>query len=127
MNHKVELKVKQEDDEALSFFLPTETVHDNVKAIIHQQNYKIAYLQEMSIDLENQFQEINNRIARLQTSIEKMKIQEGEWINEEQLAQNVASKIIIPHLPKGKVSLSLVNLNSLHGPRPNLHLQQEEM
>ena len=73
MNQRVELKVKQENTKALSFYQPTEKVGDNIEAIVKQNNYSIAYLQEISIDLENQFRDLNSKIFHLQKAVEKMK------------------------------------------------------
>ncbi|KAL6227374.1 hypothetical protein ACLB2K_001332 [Fragaria x ananassa] len=60
------------------------------------------------MDLEIQFREIHNRISGLQKIVEKMKQGENyEKIDEELLAQNVASKIIMnsPPLPMGESRL----------------------
>ncbi|KAL6189333.1 hypothetical protein ACLB2K_040722 [Fragaria x ananassa] len=107
MNQRVDLKIAQEGVKAIGFYQPTEKFAENVEAIIHQQNYNIAYLQEIGTDLEVQFRELNNKISGLQKTIEKMKEGENHEINEESLAQNVASKIIInsPPLPMGESRL----------------------
>ena len=52
MNQRVDLKVAQEGVKAIGFYQPTEKFAENVEAIIHQQNYNIAYLQEICIDLQ---------------------------------------------------------------------------
>ena len=73
MNQRVDLKVKQEDVKAIGFHRPTKKLAENVEAIIHQQNYNIAYLQEIGTDLEIQFRELHNKISNLQKIVEKMK------------------------------------------------------
>ncbi|KAL6222983.1 hypothetical protein ACLB2K_006373 [Fragaria x ananassa] len=47
MNQRVDLKVKQEGVKTIGFHQPTEKLAENVEAIILQQNYNIAYLQEI--------------------------------------------------------------------------------
>ncbi|KAL6138615.1 hypothetical protein ACLB2K_063896 [Fragaria x ananassa] len=76
----------------------------------------ISLISKIGTDLKIQFRELHNRITCLQKIVEKMKEGEGyEKIDEESLAQNVASKIIInsPPLPMGESRLRFSELKLL--------------